>query len=165
MGCGRIAFKWSRVYNSATQPLKGGNYMSKDQTTQLIQDVAMVYLQCLLEATSLTNEQLDKVVPVGKREIPARTILYNMVAHPREHSIHLQKILQKTGSPASQPSEAQLILSEAAESFGSLSGLIARTSDADMDKEFDGHSLRKVLEHVKFAYGLYLNGIQHAKKA
>ncbi|MDO8636342.1 MAG: hypothetical protein Q7R34_08900 [Dehalococcoidia bacterium] len=139
--------------------------MSKEQTIQLIKDVASIYQQCVMEAASLTNEQLDKVVPVGKREIPARTILYNMVAHPREHSIHLQKILQKTGSPASQPSEAQLILSEAAESFGSLSGLIARTSDDDMDKEFEGHSLRKVLDHVIFAYGLYLNGIQQAKKA
>ncbi len=138
--------------------------MSKEQTIQLIQDVTNVYQQCMMEAASLTNEQLDKVVPVGKREIPARTVLYNMVAHPREHSIHLQKILQKTGSPASQPSEAQLILSAAAESFGALSGLVARTSDADLDKEFDGHSLRKVLEHVKYAYGLYLSGIQQAKK-
>ena len=138
--------------------------MSKEQTIQLIQDVASIYQQCMMEAASLTNEQLDKVVPLGKREVPARAILYNMVAHPREHSIHLQKVLQKTGSAAAQPAEAHLILSAAAESFGALNGLIARTSDDDLDKEFEGHSLRKVLEHVKFAYGLYLNGIQQAKK-
>lgn len=138
--------------------------MPKEQTMQLIQDVASIYQQCMMEAASLTNEQLDKVVPLGRREVPARTILYNMVAHPKEHAVHLQKVLQKAGSAASQPSEAQLILSEAAESFGTLSGLVARTSDDDLDKEFEGHSLRKVLEHVKFAYGLYLSGIQQAKK-
>ncbi|MBI4289444.1 MAG: hypothetical protein HY671_13590 [Chloroflexi bacterium] len=139
--------------------------MSKAQTMQLIQEVMAVYQQCMLEGSALTNEQLDKVVPLGKREVPARNILYNMVAHPREHSIHLQKVLQKTGSPASQPTEAQLILEKAAEAFGSLAGLIVRTSDDDLERESEGHTPKKVLEHVKYAYEIYLKAIQQAKGA
>lgn len=137
--------------------------MSKEQTLKLVQEVVATYQKCLLEAATLSNEQLDKKVALGQREVPARGILYNMVAHPREHAIHLQKLLQKAGSPAAQPSEAQLIAAEAAEAFGTLTGLLARTTDADLDREFEGHTPRKVLEHVKFAYELYIKGIQQAK--
>lgn len=138
--------------------------MSNTQTEKLLQELAAIQQQCMMEASGLTNEQLDKNVPLGRGERPTRAILYQMVAHPREHLVHLQKVLQKTGSPASQPTEAQLILNQAAESFGVFVGLFARTTDDDLDREFEGHSIRKVLEHVKMAYGLYLNGIQQAKK-
>ena len=137
--------------------------MSKTQSQQLLQEVVNIYQQCMMEAAELTNEQLDKTVPLGQRTAPARFILYQMVGHPREHFVHLQKVLQKTGSPAAQPTEAQLILGEAAESTGAFLGLFARTSDADLDREFEGHSPRKVLQHLKTAYELYLKGIQQAK--
>lgn len=137
--------------------------MSKTQCQQLLQEVATIQQQCILEACELNNQQLDKTVPLGRREVAARFILYQMVGHPREHTVHLQKVLQKTGASGAQPNEAQLILGEAAESFGDFVGLFARMSDEDLDREYEGHSPRKVLEHMKSAYQLYLQGIQQAK--
>lgn len=123
--------------------------MRRQELEQALERVWDSYEDVVQAAGELSNEQLEGRVPFfGGREIAVRNMLYMMVTHPREHTVHLTKILQKTGTPGAHPTESLLILGQIAESLGALEGLLARASDADLDQEFEGDSIRRVLEHV-----------------
>ena len=94
-----------------------------------------------------------------------RGILYMMTGHPREHTVHLKKLLQETDAPGGRPSEAQTILEEAGESMGRFKALFARMTDEDLDREFEEQTPRKILEHVKSSYDFYLRYIQGKDQA
>ena len=130
------------------------------QLQRLVEDLVAVQAQCASLAVGLADEKLEQRVALGQRETALRNILYQMVVHPREHTVHLSKVLQATASAHARPTEAQLIVEQASQSLGTLLGLLARLTDEDLDREFEGHSLRKVLEHLATAHGSYLKGIK-----
>ena len=138
--------------------------MSRQDLTKLIRDVVDAQEQCIEKAKSITNAQLDTnfsmVRPTGIREYQLRAVLYNLVIHPREHSVHIGKILQKTGSPLGQPTEAQVILGKAKEAWGELEAVLACLDDFDLDKEYEGHTIRSILTHLRAAHLNYLGTIE-----
>ena len=135
--------------------------MSNREVQQLLEEIAAAHHACEEEAATLTNQQLDRPVTMRSgRQMNVRGILYLMTGHPREHTVHLKKLLQETDAPGARPSEAQTIMEEAGESLGRFKALFARMSDEDLDRESEGHTPRKVLEHVKSSYTFYLRYIQ-----
>lgn len=142
--------------------------MARDEIKKLIAQVVEYQEACIAKSKDLTNEQLDTTWTSGTRQRNLRTALYNLSSHSREHSVHLQKILQKTGSPLAQPTEAQAILAKGKEAWGELEAVLACMDDKDLDRNFEGHSPRIVLEHLRDAHKSYLaqieEGIQAAKK-
>ena len=135
----------------------------REDTVNLLSDLLEIQETCIKKAISLSNEQLDNEVTIGSRELPVLNVLYMLVAHPREHSIHINKILQANNAPTAMPTEAQMILSKAKESMGELLGTFARLEDSDLEREFEGHSLREILEHLKRAHENYLAAIEGAR--
>lgn len=133
---------------------------SNTEVKRLVNELLAMQEQATEEALKLTDEQLDAMIKMGDREQPLRYFLYQMVVHPREHAVHLGKVFQHTGSKAAQPSEAQAIMEYAKESLGALLGVLARATDEDLDREYESHSLRKVLEHLKLAHSYYLSRIK-----
>lgn len=136
--------------------------MPNEETQRLLQQLIDAQRQCFDVAATLSNADLDRLVPMGSREIPARAVMYQLVVHPREHYVHLQKVLQETGAPGARPTEAQLIADQAAQALGTFIGLFARMSDDDLDREFEGHSPRTVLEHLIQTYGRYYRALSAA---
>lgn len=138
--------------------------MSRQELSKLIRDVIDVQEQCMEKAKSITNAQLDTnfsmVRPTGVREYQLRGVVYNLVLHPREHSVHIGKILQKTGSPLGQPSEAQAIIAKAKEAWGELEAVLACLDDSDLDREYEGHTIRSILTHLRAAHANYLGTIE-----
>ncbi len=138
--------------------------MSRQELSKLIQDVVDVQEQCIEKGKSITNAQLDTnfsmVRPTGVREYQLRGLLYNLVIHPREHSVHIGKILQKTGSPLGQPSEAQAIAAKAKEAWGELEAVLVCLDDSDLDREYEGHTIRSILTHLRAAHANYLSAIE-----
>ena len=129
--------------------------MSRQEITKLTREVIEAQEQCIEKAKQLSNQQLDPtfsmVRPTGTREYQLRGVLYNLVIHPREHSVHIAKILQKTGSPLGQPTEAQAIIAKAKESSGEQEAELACLDDKDLDREYEGHTLRSILVHLRAA--------------
>ncbi|MBI4203338.1 MAG: hypothetical protein HY532_09535 [Chloroflexi bacterium] len=144
--------------------------MSRDELKKMIQDVVQAQELCIERATNVTNPQLDLNFSVprptgGTRDYQMRALLYNLVIHPREHAVHIGKILQQTGSPLAQPSETQAILMKAKEAWGELEAVLACLDDADLDREFEGHSLRSILTHLRNAHQGYANAIEKGVEA
>jgi hypothetical protein len=140
--------------------------MMERQTTEALYSKVLESFQDLYQqAAGLTDQQLDQRVPAfGGREVGVRQLLYQCMSHAREHSVHLNKILQQTGAPGAQPSEAQLILVQVAEALGALHGALARLSDADLDRQYEEHTPRKVLEHVAATASNYARYIREGMK-
>ncbi|MBI2172169.1 MAG: hypothetical protein HYU30_09190 [Chloroflexi bacterium] len=143
--------------------------MSRQELSKLIQEVAAAQEQCIEKGKGLSNHQLDTnfsvARPTGTREYQLRGVLYNLVIHPREHSVHIAKILQKTGSPLGQPTEAQAIIAKAKESWGELEGVLACLDDGDLDREYEGHTLRSLLVHLRNAHQFYATTIDKGIEA
>ena len=135
------------------------------QTTALLQEILHTHLQTIEWARTLTNEDLDRRVPAfGGREIPIRTLLYQMVAHPREHAVHITKILQQTGAPGGQATEAQMILGLLWQSLAELLAVGLRLEDADLPRTFENQTIAGVLEHVKGSYRSYARQLEGAPR-
>lgn len=138
--------------------------MSRQELSKLIRDVVDVQEQCIEKAATISNPQLDAtfsmVRPTGTREYQLRGVLYNLVIHPREHSVHIGKILQKTGSPLAQPTEAQAVMAKAKESWGELEAVLACLEDKDLDREYEGHTIRSILVHLRNAHQSYLGTME-----
>ena len=143
--------------------------MSREELRKLMAQVVEHQEACISRAKDLTNDQLDTTWtvqrPNGERQYNMRGVLYNLSIHPREHAVHLQKVLQKTGSPLAQPTEAQAILAKGKEAWGELEGVLASCDDSDLDRTFEGHSLRIVLTHLRDAHKSYLDSIETGIKA
>mgnify|MGYP001304605108 CR=1 FL=1 len=67
----------------------------------------------------------------GQREMPIRTMFYQLVAHDMEHTVHAAKTLRDIGKVST---EAQLILGLLQEAEGRLEALLAGLSDQDIDR-------------------------------
>lgn len=135
--------------------------MSNQEVQRLLEEISAAHRTCEEEAATLTDQQLDRSVTMRSgREMNVRGILYMMTGHPREHTVHLKKLLQQTDAPGGRPSEAQNILEEAGMSLGRFKALFARLTDEDLDREFEEQTPRKVLEHMKSSYSYYLRYIQ-----
>lgn len=131
--------------------------MAREQVDAIIDGLWNTFKEYADAATGLSNEQLDAQVPsFGGRTTTLRTMMYQAIYQPLEHSIHIAKILQVTKAPGANPTEAQAMLGEAARSIGTLTGLLARISDEDLDNSFEDQTPRAVSEHVR-------NSVENAK--
>lgn len=143
--------------------------MARSEMKKLLGEVVDFQEQCIARARELSNEQLDTTYtvmrPSGPRELLLRNVLYNLVIHPREHAVHVGKILQKTGSPLGQPTESQAIVMKAKEAWGEFEAMLASLDDSDLDREYEGHSLRSVLLHLRDAHKSYLDSIEKGVEA
>ena len=127
------------------------------ETKKLLQELLEVQTQAIETASALTNEQLDTRVPgYGGREMPVRNILYQMAAHPREHAVHITKILQETEAPNAQPTEAQMIMGLVWHSLGELMATCARLEGSDLGRELEEQTIGGVLEHVRDGYNRWV---------
>lgn len=125
------------------------------QTAKLLHDILDAHLQAVDRALPLTNQDLDRRVSSYGRETPVRNIVYTLGAHPREHAVHIAKILQETGAPGGRPTEAQLIAGTVWQSLGELMAVACRLRDADLQRTMEGQTVAEVLEHVRDTYRSY----------
>jgi len=124
--------------------------MARTQVNALIDSLLAAYKETAETVSQVPNAQLDAQVPsFGGRTTTLRNMVYQAVWQPREHTIHVNKILQTTHAPAAQPTEAQAILAEAGQAVGLFIGLLARLSDEDLDRSFEDQTPRKVAEHIR----------------
>ena len=99
----------------------------------------------------------------GQRQMPIRTMFYQLMNHEVEHTVHAVKTLRDLGIVAT---EAQLIMGRLQEARGQLEGLLVGLSDEDLDRAPDGEwSLRQVLEHFMETEDSYVNRIEQALAA
>jgi hypothetical protein len=122
--------------------------MSRTEIESLFESIVQPLSDVMEMAGRLSNEDLDARVPgYGGRETPIRNVLYVMANHTGEHVVHLNKIADEIGK--GHPSEAQRIVTAAAEAVGALRGALARFDDADLDTtDHESQSVRLVLGHV-----------------
>lgn len=124
--------------------------MARTQVNALIDSLIAAYKESAETLSQLSDVQLDtQVQGYGGRTNPLRGALYNAVWQPKEHTIHVNKILHVTHAPAAQPTEAQAILAESGQALGQFIGLLARLSDEDLDRSFEDQTPRKVAEHLR----------------
>ena len=99
----------------------------------------------------------------GQRQMPIRTMFYQLMNHEVEHTVHAVKTLRDLGIATT---EAKLILGRLQEARGQLEGLLVGLSDEDLDRAPDGEwSLRQVLEHFMETEDSYVNRIEQALAA
>ena len=103
---------------------------------------------------SVPEEQMGVVAAWGQREMPIRTMFYQIINHEIEHTVHAAKTLRDLGLAQT---EAEAILGRLEEARGRLEGLLVGLSDEDFDSAPEGEwSMRQVLEHImetEDAYG------------
>ncbi len=98
------------------------------------------------QLNAIPEGRMGDLAPWGQREMPIRTMFYQLVAHDMEHTVHAAKTLRDIGKVST---EAQLILGLLQEAEGRLEALLVGLSDQDIDMSVDGEwSIRQVLEHV-----------------
>ena len=106
------------------------------------------------------ESRMGDIGPWGERQIPIRTMFYQLINHEVEHTVHAVKTFRDLGIATT---EAQLILGRLQEARGQLEGLLVGLSDEDMDRAPDGEwSLRQVLEHFMETEDFYLPRIEQA---
>ena len=117
----------------------------------------------LVQRLSVVPEaQMGTVATWGQRQMPIRTMFYQLLTHEIEHTVHAAKTLRDLGIA---PTEAQLILGQIQEANGRLEGLLVGLSDVDLDRTPEGEwSLRQVLEHIMGTKDSYANRVDQALK-
>ena len=81
---------------------------------------------------STPEEQMGEVATWGQRQMPIRSMFYQLVNHETEHTVHAAKTLR-----------------DLEEARGRLEGLLVGLSDEDFDSAPEGEwSMRQVLEHI-----------------
>ena len=134
--------------------------MANEQTRKLISDLVEAYNQAAAAGLQLQDAELEKKVPIFRGEQSKRAILYGLGNHAREHSIHIQKVLQETGAAGARGTEALDIIREANAAMAAFLSAFSRVTDNDLDKEFESQSPRKIIEHVKHAVVDYGNALK-----
>ena len=103
---------------------------------------------------SVPEEQMGEVATWGQRQMPLRTMFYQLVNHEIEHTVHAVKTLRDLGLAQT---EAEAILGRLEEARGRLEGVLVGISDEEFDSAPEGEwSMRQVLEHImetEDAYG------------
>ncbi|MDP6102031.1 MAG: DinB family protein [Dehalococcoidia bacterium] len=93
----------------------------------------------------IPESRMGDIGPWGQRQMPIRTMIYQLMYHEVEHTVHAVKTLRDLGIATT---EVQLILGRLQEARGQLEGLLIGLSDEDLDRAPNGPwSLRQVLEH------------------
>ena len=106
------------------------------------------------------EEQMGAMASWGQRQMPIRTMFYQLLTHELEHTVHVVKTLRDLGIA---PTEAQLILGQIQEASGRLEGLLVGLSDEDLDRApGDEWSLRQVLEHIMGTKDSYVTRLEQA---
>jgi uncharacterized damage-inducible protein DinB len=109
---------------------------------------------------AVPENRMSDIGAWGQRQMPIRTMFYQLVNHEIEHTVHVVKTLRDLGVV---PTEAQLILGRLQEARGHLEGLLVGLSDEDLDRAPNGEwSLREVLEHFMQTEDSYLPRIEQA---
>ncbi len=107
-------------------------------------------MQAIAELDKLSNEQLvQRIKMYGGRENPRRAAAYDLANHIREHSIHIQKLMDAVGAQGSKQTEAQRIMREGCVSLGTFMAAFSLVNDEDLEKSFENQTPRKILEHVQ----------------
>lgn len=123
--------------------------MERQATENLLRSAQQALHEIVDAAGDFTDETLDKrIIAFDDREYGVRQLLYGAGNHMREHATHIAKILRATGATAGTPTEAQLILGQAAQALGELYAVLLRLSDSSLDDQFEDTTIRQVLEHV-----------------
>ena len=95
---------------------------------------------------SVPEEQMGEVATWGQRQMPLRTMFYQLVNHEIEHTVHAVKTLRDLGLAQT---EAEAILGRLEEARGRLEGVLVGISDEEFDSAPEGEwSMRQVLEHI-----------------
>ena len=137
--------------------------MSRTQVDALTDNLWASYKELVAIAGGLSNEQLDsQVTAFGGRQTTLRNLVYQAVYQPLEHTIHVTKVLQMTGAPCVQPTEAQLMLKAVAETLGMFTGLYARISDEDLERSLEDQTPRRVADHVRATIDNARNRVREA---
>ena len=103
---------------------------------------------------SVPEEQMGEGATWGQRQMPLRTMFYQLVNHEIAHTVHAVKTLRDLGLAQT---EAEAILGRLEEARGRLEGVLVGISDEEFDSAPEGEwSMRQVLEHImetEDAYG------------
>ena len=95
---------------------------------------------------SVPEEQMGEVAAWGQRQLPLRSMFYQLINHEIEHTVHAAKTLRDLGLAQT---EAEQIMGRLEEARGRLEGLLVGLSDEDFDRAPEGEwSMRQVLEHI-----------------
>ena len=121
--------------------------------------------QSILERLrSVPEEQMLVQAEWAQRQVTVRFLLYRLITHEEEHTVHLIKTLTALGIAQG---EAELILRRLQATRGELEGLLVGLSDEDLDRvPAEGEwSVRQVLEHIVDAEERYSNRIEEALRS
>ena len=109
---------------------------------------------------NVAESRMGDIGAWGQRQMPIRTMLYQLMTHEVEHTVHAVKTLRDLGVVTT---EAQLILGRLQQARGYLEGLLVGLSDEDLDRApGDEWSMRQVLEHFMETEDVYVNRIEQA---
>ena len=109
---------------------------------------------------TVPEAQMGVVGSWGERQMPIRAMVYQLVNHEVEHTVHAMKTLQDLGITSN---EVQAILGRLQEARGYLEGLLVGLTDEQFDRAPQGEwSLRQVLEHIMETEDSYLGRIEQA---
>lgn len=136
--------------------------MAKDQVRKMLQETSALFMQTIAELDKVSNEQLDQRVKLFSREVPRRNAAYDLGNHLREHSIHVQKLLEKVGAQGASQTEAQRIIRENSMALGAFIAAFSLVNDEDLDKEFENQTPRKIIEHIRIGMQTQLGAITSA---
>ena len=137
--------------------------MTRTETDAQLSRLASSFASLAAEASSLSDEDLDKEIPgYGGRPTQVRGLLYAAANHAREHVNHVNKVLGATG--AAPQSEAQAILAQTAQALGALEGVLVRVSDDDLSRSHEDQTISGVLEHVVGAQENFANYLRDGRK-
>jgi hypothetical protein len=110
---------------------------------------------------NLTEEDLAKPATWGGRELTVRFIAHRLASHARDHELQVRKNRRALDV---QPTEAQMILAQAAEARMSLLGecIGLDLEQFEMAPAEGEWSVKEVLEHVIAVERRYLASIEAA---
>ena len=109
-----------------------------------------------------TENHMGDVGPWGDQQLPIRAMVYRLINHEIEHTVHAVKTLRDLGIIKS---EIELVLARLQEARGYLEGVLVGVSDQQFDLAPEGEwSLRQVLEHIVSTEDTYSKRIQEALK-
>ncbi|GEM_PF-2636330 len=136
--------------------------VSNQETMKLIQEALDAHEEAIQKSSTLPTDKLGARLQIGQREVVLRNLLYQMVAHPREHSSEIKKILAMTNGP--RATEAQDIMAQARESMANFLANFTSLDDSDLDRQFEGdeRTIRAILQHVKEGHRYVLNAVDKA---
>lgn len=110
--------------------------------------------------STASEDHMGALGPWGDQQLPIRAMVYRLINHEIEHTVHAVKTLRDLGI---LKSEIEIILARLQEARGYLEGVLLGVSDEQFDLAPEGEwSLRQVLEHIISTEDTYSKRIQEA---